>query len=148
MDVADLVARAGATTVRPSPATPVLWRLLWVVCLLTLPLPYYVFALEVAPVARMLALGGLTFLVWAAEGDLVPGLIVAFSLVPAMVYAALLYFLLRRGAVLTARRLGSTHAGTLMALLAAACLLLSLLPIYRTPLSNEAATANLFGILR
>lgn len=130
------------------PTAPALWRVLWVVCLLTLPLPYYVFALEVAPVARMLALGGLTFLVWAAEGDLVPGLIVAFSLVPAVVYAGALYVTLRRGATSAARHLGAARAGRLMALLAAVCLLLSLLPIYRTPLSNEAASANLFGILR
>lgn len=127
---------------------PRIWLLLWLVALVTLPLPYYVFALEVAPVLRMLTIGVATAMVWIAEGDLVPGLVVGFTLVPAAAYAILIYLTLRRLAQLLHRRWGSKRLRYAIGV-AILCLLgLSLLPIYQTPLSNSAARASLCQVLQ
>lgn len=121
--------------------------LLFAVLLATLPVPYYLGALEVAPALRLLFLAALASGVAATEGAvgnqlLLTLLAVGFAACWALALwgaAALLARLLERWAPPRARAL---LVGGLAAVLVAA----SMLPIYRTPLSSHTAESTVLGL--
>ena len=121
-------------------------RWLWIAALLTMPVPFYLGAVERAPVLRLLFLSGLLGLVVAAEGGTTTGMLVVLGLLQAAVYAGL--FLL--AASLVARALARIASeplrvaavGTVIFLLAVS----AVLPIYETPLSSTRMRSNIFEI--
>lgn len=114
---------------------------------LTLPLPFFLAGLEIAPLARLLFLEAILLAVVASDGLAgTAGLFAAFLAVEGLVLGALVWAL----AWLATRALSRVRPAARAACvgIAAASLLgLSLLEIYRTPHSSRAATANLLGIL-
>lgn len=155
MDLADLVAGAagfGGAAMMAARDTSAAGRAaafaLWLTALLTVPLPYFVFEWEFAPVLRMVALGGATAAVWWAEGDLVPGLIVAFSLLPGLLYAGLLALVIRRLVRWGRARLGVARLRVWVWAVIVVAFVVAMLPIYRTPLSSVATRANLLHVLQ
>jgi hypothetical protein len=113
---------------------------------LTLPLPFFMAGVEIAPLARLLFLEGVMLAVVASDGLAgSAGLFVAFLAVQGVLLAAGLWGL----AWVVARALRRMRPTTRAACagFAATCLLgLSLLEIYRTPHSSSGPTANLLGI--
>jgi hypothetical protein len=114
---------------------------------LTLPLPFFMAALEIAPLARCLFLAALMGAVVAADGTggTAP-LFAAFLLAQGLAYAGALWgaaWLAARGLA----RAGARARGAWVGAVVAALLGLSLFEIYRTPHSSSGATASLLGIL-
>ena len=122
-------------------------RVLWLLFLFTIPLPYYVGAAEFAPAARLVFLATLLGSVGAAEGmGETTGLFILLSLVEAALALALTYLLARLAAWLLHRQL--RPSARLPALVGAALILLalSLFEIYETPISSTRAYSNLLHI--
>jgi len=121
------------------------WLLLAVLAL-TLPLPFFMAGLEIAPLARLLFLEGILLAIVASDGfGGSAGLFAAFLAVEGLLLAAGLWGLAWVAAASLSNARPATRAAWVG--LAAACLLgLSLLEIYRTPHSSSGPTANLFGI--
>jgi len=113
---------------------------------LTLPLPFFLAGLELAPLARLLFLEGVMLAVVASDGFAgTAGLFLAFLAVEGVLLAAGLWGL----ACLAARILRPARPVTRAACagIAAISLLgLSCLEIYRTPHSSSGPTSNLLGI--
>lgn len=121
-------------------------RWLWIVALLTMPVPFYLGEVEWAPVLRLAFLTGLLGLVVAAEGGATTVLLATLGLLQTAVYAG--FFLL--AASLAARALTRIASeplrvaavGTVIFLLVVS----AILPIYETPLSSTRMRSNIFGI--
>jgi hypothetical protein len=122
--------------------------LLWVVALLTLPLPLWQLG-ELAPVGRFLLLGGVTLGLVAAEGaGRVPWLVAALFFAHALVYAALLWLASWLAVAGAARLSPRAPARLALALAAAALLLTSLFEVYRTPFAAASGRATLLSVYR
>ncbi len=122
-------------------------RLFCVALFVTLPVPFYLGALEVSPALRMFFLTALTLAVVATEGG--AGYLGSLALLAAA--QSLLWALLIWGlAAIAAFGLGRVARGGLHAALAAALVLLLVglgtLDIYRTPLSSSRPYSNLAGL--
>ena len=113
---------------------------------LTLPVPFLLAGLEVAPLARLLFLEAILLAVVASDGlGGTAGLFAVLLAVEGLLLAAGLTAL----AWLAGRALAGVRPATRVACVAvaAACLLgLSAREIYRTPHSSSGASANLLGI--
>ena len=122
------------------------WLLFGALCL-TLPVPFFMAALEVAPLARCAFLAGVMGAVVAADGlgGTAP-LFAAFLLAQALVYAGLLWAVAWLAARALARS-GAPARGAVVGAAVAALLGLSLFEIYRTPHSSSGDRANLLRIL-
>lgn len=121
--------------------------LLFSVFLFTVPVLYYLGVVERAPAIRLLFLSGLCTGVALTEGAVhFQGVFVWLGLGQSLIWLAVLW--LASGVV--ARLLGRVPApGPRRWILAALCvglLAVSLLPIYRTPMSSHAAWSSLRGI--
>jgi hypothetical protein len=121
--------------------------MLWVVFLLTLPLPMLLFG-AVVPVARYLMLAGVTAALIGAEGGgAIPVQLLALFLAHALVYAGLLWLLAhllsRLVARLAPRALAAVTLGVAVACVAAA----SLGRPYVTPFAASSPRANLLHVL-
>ena len=122
-------------------------RVLWLVALFTVPVPYYLGGFEIAPVARLLFLTAIIQAVVATEGAagyqgtfaLLSGAQSVLWLLALYGGAALLAFCVHRFAHEAAR-------AAVVALLAAALLVASLFEIYQTPMSSHSAHSNLAGL--
>ncbi len=132
----------------PVPSRRTSGLLLYLALLLTLPVPYYLGAVEVAPVARLLFLSGLVLGVVATEGvagyqGAFAGLAAVQSLLWPLLLLALARILVR---VLERGVPARWRAGTLgLALLALG--IVGLLPIYSTELSSQGASSSLVQLL-
>ncbi len=113
---------------------------------LTVPVPFVMAGLEVAPLARLLFLEGILLAVVVADGLAgTAALFALFLAVQGLVFAAVLWGV----AWVAGRALARARPGTRAACVgvaAAALLCLSLLGVYRTPSSSSGPTANLLGI--
>ena len=122
-------------------------RLLWLVALFTVPVPYFLGGFEVAPVARLLFLTAIILAVVATEG--VAGFHGSFVLLGS-VQSLLWLLILYGGAALLAfslhRFAREAARAPALALLAAALLLASLFEIYQTPISSRSSQTNLAGL--
>ncbi len=120
--------------------------LLFSVLALTLPLPFFMAGLELAPLARLLFLEGVMLAIVASDGFAgTAGLFLAFLAVEGLLLAAGLWGL----ASLVARILRRTRPATRAAcagIAAVSLLALSSFEIYRTPHSSSGPTSNLLGI--
>lgn len=132
----------------PVPSRRASGVLLFITLLLTLPVPYYLGGVELAPAARLLFLSGLVLGVVATEGA--AGYQSALALlagIQAVLWPCLLFALARIAAGVLERRVPARwRTGTLgIALLA--LLGAGLLPIYTTGLSSHGATSSLAHLL-
>ena len=122
-------------------------RLLWLVALFTLPVPYYLGGFEIAPAARLLFLTSIVLAVVATEG--VAGFHGSFVLL-GTVQSLLWLLILYGGAALIAyglhRFAREAARAPVLALLAAVLLLASLFEIYQTPISSHAPHSSLAGL--
>ncbi|MGI9432321.1 MAG: hypothetical protein ACR2PQ_08915 [Myxococcota bacterium] len=121
-------------------------RLLWLALIFTVPIPFYLGALEIAPLARGLFL---SFLVWgvvATEGvGGFQGLFALLAVVQMVVGAGLLWCV----AALAARVMrGATPATRAVAVgdLVVALIGFSLQDVYRTPLSSTRPQSSLLSL--
>jgi hypothetical protein len=120
--------------------------LLFLVLALTLPLPFFMAGLEIAPLVRLLFLEGVMLAIVASDGLAgTAGLFAAMLAVEGLLLVAGLWGL----SWVVARALSTVPPAVRVACvgIAAASLLgLSSLEIYRTPHSSSGPTANLLGI--
>lgn len=120
-------------------------RALWICALITVPIPFWAFESGRAPAVWLLEVGGFTAALWASEGGFGPALATSLFLGEAALAAALLALAARLVTRLLARGRDAVRAGPVAAI-AIALLLLSLLPIYRTPLVANGASLGLLGL--
>ena len=121
-------------------------RLLWLVALATLPVPYYLGEAELAPVLRLAFLTGLLTSVAVVEGGFATVSIAAMGIAQTLLYALLLSLAAR----LLARAV-TLLPSALLRRAAVACLAIglcaaSLLPIYETPLSSSRLRSSLWQL--
>lgn len=121
-------------------------RLLLVVALVTLPVPYYMAAVEFAPWLRLAFLAGLLSSVFAVEGGRVAGLFAGLGVTQALLYGALLY----AGTRFVASLLGRIGAPTLRSVLVVGIAVLlcgvSLTDLYDTPLSSTRLRSSVWQL--
>jgi len=121
--------------------------LLFLALALTLPLPFFLAGLAIAPLARLLFLESILLAIVASDGIAgTAGIFAGFLAVEGVVLAALVWGLAWGAARALAPARPATRAAC-VALAAVSLLGLSLLEIYRTPLSSSGPTSNLLGIL-
>lgn len=121
---------------------------LWLVFLLVVPVPYFLVDVGWVPTLRLLVMVALTASIAVTEGGLVPAVIAIFLGLPALIAVGALWWI--AGLTLTGidRVVPPGRRGVALVVLVAALAVVSLFPIYTTPLSNVARTANLFGLLQ
>lgn len=119
---------------------------LWLTFLFTVPVPYFMVVTGWVPVMRLLLFSGIMTAAALAEPDWIAGLIAAFFVLPALIFATLLYLLAALITRLLVRFVADSRRRVAFGFLIALCFAISLVPIYDTPLSNTDARANLFGI--
>lgn len=121
-------------------------RVLWLVALFTVPLPYYLGGFEIAPAARLLFLTAIVLAVVVTEGA--AGYQGSFAMLAAVQSVVWLLLLWGAAALLAffLQRVAHPARTALLALLCAALLVASLFEIYQTPISSRAAHANLAGL--
>jgi hypothetical protein len=121
-------------------------RLLWLVTLATLPVPFYLGQLETAPVLRLAFLTGLLTSVVVAEGGTTIASVAGLGVAQTLGYAVLLRFAAR----LLARALDllpTSHVRRVaVACLAIALCVASLFPIYETPLSSTRLRSSVWQL--
>ena len=123
-------------------------RLLWLVLLLTVPLPMLGFG-ALVPVARYLLLAGVTAGLIVTEGmGAVPGQLLAFFLAHALLYAGLAW-LAAYAVVRLLGGLGPRSVAPATLGLVAVCLLVACTwELYVTPFASVSPRANLLHVLR
>jgi len=122
-----------------------MWRaILWLALVLLLPVPHALTEVGWAPVLRIAALGGWTTWVWLAEGGLVAGLIAAILSLQALAHAGWMYWL--SGALL--RRITPKQHRLIVGVIVVVLFFAAQFPIYRTPISTQAARANIWNVLQ
>ena len=109
---------------------------------LLMPVPYLLADLGWAPVVRHTVLSAALLAVWLAEGGMLPALMAGVLGVQALVWTALCFWLAGQLGRLPPAWRWWVAAGGVLALLVAAQA-----PIYKTPLSSQAARASIWGIL-
>ncbi len=121
-------------------------RLLWIVVLTTLPVPFFLGEPELAPVLRLAFLTGLLGAVLVTEGGSTLAALVGLGAAQTLGYGLLLWL----SAALVARVLEGFRApaarGVVLAILAISLFAASLSEIYETPLSSHRARSSLFQI--
>jgi len=119
-------------------------RLLWLVALATLPVPYYLGQLETAPVLRLAFLTGLLSSVAVVEGGATTASIAGMGIAQTLGYAGIL----RLAAMLLVRALGFLPSALLrravVACVAIGLCVASLFPIYETPLSSTRLRSSVW----
>ena len=122
-------------------------RILWLVFLFTIPLPYFLGVFETAPAARAIFLSAIILGVAATEGA--GGYITAFVWLAAST-ALILPLILYALAALVARLIAGVPSEPLRSAalwsIAGALLVASLFEIYATPMSSRNPYSNLFEI--
>jgi hypothetical protein len=122
--------------------------LLWLVFLVTVPVPYYLGGFEVAPAARLLFLSGLVLGVVATEGTAgYQGLFALLAAVQAVLWPLALFAAAWLAAEMLQRFAPERLRMGLLAGAAATLIALALLPLYSTELSSRGPTSNLAGLL-
>jgi len=119
---------------------------LWLTFLFTVPVPFFMVETGWVPVVRLFLFGGITSAAALFEPDWISALIATFFVLPALIFATILYLLAALLARLLARFVAEGGRRSVGGLLIAICFAISLFPIYDTPLSNTDSRANLFGI--
>ena len=121
-------------------------RMLWILTLLVLPVPFYLGEPELAPVSRLAFLSSLMGAVWLAEGGWAVRTFALLGVALALLYTGALWLV----AFWIARSLDGLRApSTRVALLAAIALglvLSSFTELYDTPLSSERPRSNVFQL--
>jgi hypothetical protein len=121
-------------------------RLLWIVTLLTLPVPFYLGEPELAPVVRLAFLSALMSAVLVAEGGGTLGVLAGLGIAQTLLYAVVF----RLVAAWVARgldRLPAPRARSAVVVIVAIVLFaVSLAEIYDTPLSSTRPRSNLTHI--
>ena len=119
-------------------------RLLWLVSLATLPVPFYLGQLETAPVLRLAFLTGLLTSVVVVEGGTTTASIAGRGIAQILCYAGLL----RLAAALLVRALELLPSAHLrraaVACVAIGLCVASLFPIYETPLSSTRLRSSVW----
>ena len=120
---------------------------LWLVLLTTLPVPFYLGSLELAPALRLGFLAGLVSAVVFSEGSAgYLGILAALGAGQTLLWWLLLYGLAAAISHALARLTTQPLRGVVLGSLLLALLGLSSLEIYRTPLSSHAPYSNLAGL--
>ncbi len=120
---------------------------LWLVLLCTLPVPFYLGDLELAPALRLGFLAGLIGAVVISEGSGgYLGSLAGLGAGQMLLWWLLLYGLAALVSRLLARSTTQPLGGILLGLLLAVLLGLSSLEIYLTPLSSRGLHSNLAGL--
>jgi len=117
---------------------------LWIALVALLPLPYVLTDVGWVPASRLAVLSGATASVWIAEGEFVAGLIAALLGVQALLQAAIAYLV----AGLVLRWVAPPRRAAVVVFVVLLLVGLAQLPIYRTPLSTQAARATMWGLLQ
>lgn len=123
----------------------VIRRLLWLVLLVVLPLPYWVFEPGRAPTVWLAEVCAFVLAMLVAEGGFVTQIVATLLVVQTLLFAGLAYLLARGATRLVTRLPEARRTGATLAV-AALLLATSLLPIYRSPLVAGGATVNLIGL--
>ena len=118
-------------------------RLLFAVFLLTLPIPYMLAAVEVAPWLRLAFLTSLLGSVFAVEGGPWIGTMVGLGVAQTLVYLGLLYGVAFLGAALLSRIASLGVRGALTAVVVVGLLGYSLTEPYDTGISSTRAHSGL-----
>lgn len=121
-------------------------RILWLVFLLTLPVPYFMVEVGWVPVVRLLLLSAVTGAAAALEPSATAIVIAAFFAVQTLALGAVLFGIARLIAWLLTRLVPRRRRAAALGVLVAALLVASVFEIYRTPLSGRAPRANLFRV--
>ena len=131
-----------------SPGMSSLWarRTLWLLLLLTVPVPMWFLGLGRAPTLALFEISIYLIPVWLEEGG--PGgelALMAFG-AQAVLWALALYFVAR----VLVRILGGASSGQVpvlgVAVISVALLVLSLFPVYVTPVIARGAPVNIFSV--
>jgi hypothetical protein len=120
------------------------WTLL-LLCVATLPLPFFGAQSGVAPPARLLFIGSLVGGVLVQDPGTVTILITALYLGQGLLWTALLYFVVR----FVSKRLQTRSQAVQRVLLCALAVVLigsSLFPIYRTPMSSSGVHTSILEL--
>jgi len=129
-----------------SPA--VIRRLLWLALLVALPVPYWVFEAGRVPTLWLAELTAYVLAMLLSEGGMVTRLVATLFTVQTLAFVGVTY-LLARFATRLLDRVASDASRTAAALLAVALVLVvSLLPVYRSPLVAGGAAVNLVGLFQ
>jgi hypothetical protein len=133
---------------RVTPSRRTSRTLLWLVFLLTVPVPYYLGGFELAPVARLLLFAGLVLAVVATEGAAgYQGVFALLAAVQAILWPLLLLLAARLGAAALQRLVPEHLRAAVLAGAVASLLAVAFLPIYSTELSSRGARSSLAGLL-
>ena len=122
-------------------------RILWLALIGLLPVPFVSIVPGVAPVSRLLFLGGLTAGVFASDPDTLSRLFTLLLLGQAIGWGLVLYLVARLGAGLLDRWPDGSRRTAIVGIAVAVLLVVSLFPVYRTPLSSSGVRSNLMQIL-
>jgi hypothetical protein len=118
---------------------------LWVVLLLTLPVPYWAIEVGLVPTASLLALGLVTIGASIVEGGEVLPLLALVLAVQSIVWTAILYVAAR----LVTRRIGRRRSiltqRALATVLVCGLAAMSLFDVYRAPFSTSGPRTNVLG---
>lgn len=133
---------------RVVPSRRVSLLVLWALFLLTIPVPYYLGAVEVAPALRLSFLSALVLAVVATEGvGGYQGLLALLAALQSLLWPLALLGAAWLGAAALQRWVPERARAGVLAGAAAALLALTLLPVYATELSSRGPTASLAGLL-
>lgn len=120
-------------------------RLLWLVLLVVLPLPYWAFEAGRAPTVWLAEVCAFVLAMLVTEGGMVTQIVATLLTAQTLLFAGLTYLLARGTTRLVTRLPDARRTGVTLAV-AALLLGASLLPIYRSPLVAGGATVNLIGL--
>jgi hypothetical protein len=127
------------------------WRLgwaLWIVAFIALPVPYGGLEHGWVPAFWLAAMAALAGVVALLEGGAIPVQIAAVFALQAALASVALAALVVVVSGLAARVAGAAWTRRLCALAAVALLLLTLCPVYRSPISRTAGWTSLGGLWR
>lgn len=121
-------------------------RLLWILALCLLPVPFYLGQAELAPVLRLAFLSGLLGAVWLEEGGDTLRLILLIGATQILLHGGLLW-ILAWGVSRAIDALRTPAARTAITLALASLLLLaSFTELYKTPLSSTRPRSNVLHL--
>jgi len=125
----------------------VIRRVLWLVLLVALPVPYWVFEGGRAPTLWLAELSAFVLAMLVAEGGMVTQIVATLLTAQTLLFAGLTWLVARAVARLLTRLPDAQRSGVALAA-AALVLAASLLPLYRSPLVAGGASVNLVGLFQ
>jgi len=123
----------------------VIRRVLWLVLLVALPVPYWVFEPGRAPTLWLAELTAFVLAMLLSEGGMVTQIVATLFAVQTLLFAGLTWILARYATRALVRVPEERRTGVALAA-AALVLAVALLPVYRSPLVAGGAPVNLVGL--